>query len=697
MAVPTSGATSPWRRWGISARLKRYNFTVYVTGALVALFVLLSLAAFDFFRAIQQKDELLQVAGLRSQLVEFLLMTTREPDGSSLLDNPDDFTQSRRPLKVVTVRKPFFSYFLTKGNFKSFRKDFVRTEHPRACILEYPVDIEQFSQHSPNTVQACLAVVQNDPSGRYVYAIIKYPTGQVTPHRRGQPLKGSDLIRLRFQSGKASPTTLRLALEIPSLPPDARKLNPVRFEGLYEVSGFLNDDGGQPTTLVSGQAIERTEQLDSPRFVTVAVRIDASVFNQRFDTWPDAALKSMSIGLDIHRSDSAPITIAETQKGAALVSLAQAYLTSVPSGATLDIHTGGDAQQIFWSSKALESPGLQASPGIMQRIGDRIADLLKGETIRAIQTIQSPIVGPLHAELRSSGNVIPDLAARVLALLTIAAFIVIVLAAVVFYVVRTVGQITGDALALAKRRHGDECAKYKRRRDQIGTIGRVIYYLDQRIRAKVESKARMLAREEAAVVQHQQSLRLIAHEIRSPVATLLLLNPEKTETRRLLERMQRAMEIFNEKRNVESIKEAVRSAVHDLAASLSAYGNLSSGNLTYEGPPSGVLAKYDDILLDQVLQNVLDNAQRYALPDTSIELRLMVCDRWEVEFEIFNQGPQVANTEDIFLCGETSSDAAENLGIGLYAARQYVTCFGGSIHAENRKNGFAIVVRLAPA
>lgn len=699
MAVRISGATSRWRRWGFGARLKRYNFTVYVTGALVALFVLLSWAAFDVFRAIQHKDELLQAAGLRSQLVEFLLMTTREPDGSSLLDNPEDFTQSRRPLKVVTVRKPFFGYFVTRENFKSFRKDLVRTEQPRACILEYPVDIEQFSQHSPNTVQACLAAVQNDPSGRYVYVIIRYPTGQVRPHRPGQPLKGSDFIRLRFHSGRASPTTIRLALEAPNLPPEARKRNPARFEGLYEVAGFLNDDGGRPTTLVSGQALERTEQPDSSRIVTVAVRIDASVFNQRFDSWPDATLRAMSIGLDIHRSDSALIAIPETQKGAALVSLAQAYLASVPSGATLDIHKGLIGGQIFWSSKSLEPPGLQASPGIMQRIGDRIADLLKGETIRAIQTIQSPIIGALQAELRSSGNVIPELAARVLALLTVAAVIVIVLAAVVFNVARTVGQITGDALALAKRRHGDECAKYKWRRDQIGTIGRVIYYLDQRIRAKVESKARTLAREEAAVVQHQQSLRLIAHEIRSPVATLLLLNPEKSETRRLLERMQRAMEIFKEKRNVESTKEAARTGVHDLAASLHAYGNLASGlhGLTYEGPQSGVLARYDDILLDQVLQNVLDNAQRYALRGTAIEIQLTSHDHREVVFEVFNQGPNVPETEEIFLCGETSSDAPENLGIGLYAARQYVTCFGGAIHAENRPNGFSIVVKLASA
>lgn len=702
MAAPTSGPASRWRRGStrLGARLTRYNFTVYVTVALVALFVLLSWAAYDFFRAIQHNDEKLQVAGLRSQLVEFLLATTREPDGSSLLDNADDYAQTRRTAKVVTVSKPFFGYFLTRENIKSFRKELVRTEQPRACILEYPVDIDELTRHSPNTVQVCLAAVQNDPSGRYVYAIIKYPTEKVTPHRRGYPLKGSDLFQLRFQFGKAPPTTLRLALEAPYLSAEARKRNPARFEGLYEVAGFLNEDSGQPTSMVSGQAIERAEQPDGPRFVTIAVRIDASVFNQRFDAWPDATVKGMSIGLEIHRLGSAPIVISETKKGSALVSLAQAYLTSVPSGAVLDIHKGSDTEQLFWSSKSLEPPGLQESPGIMQRIGDQIANLLKGETIRVSQTIQSPVSGPLTAELRSSGNVIPDLAARVLALLSIAAIIVLFLGGLVFYVASTIGKITGDALALAKHRHGDDWAKYKRRRDQVGTIGRVINYLDRRIRAEVERKSRTLVREATAIAQHQQSLRLIAHEIRSPVATLLVLNQKDDDTRRLLTRMQRAMEIFAEMRSVESTKDAARPAAHDLAASLLAYvSNLSSAErrMTYEGPQSVTLARYDDILLDQVLQNVLDNAQRYALPDTPIELRLSVHEGRDVEFEVFNHGPQVADTEEIFLCGHTSSDAAENLGVGLYAARQYVTSFGGSIHAENRSNGFAIVVKLAPA
>ncbi len=108
--APTSGNANRWRRWRdwAESRSKRYSFTLGATAALLILLLLLSWAAFDIFRAVRHKDEQLQVAGLRTQLVEFLLTTTREPDGSSLLDNPVDYAQARRTLKIATVGKPFF-------------------------------------------------------------------------------------------------------------------------------------------------------------------------------------------------------------------------------------------------------------------------------------------------------------------------------------------------------------------------------------------------------------------------------------------------------------------------------------------------------------------------------------------------------------------------------------------------------------
>lgn len=699
MAAPTLGLGSRWRlRVGqLRARIRRYDFTAKVTAALAVLLLLLFLAGNDVFRSLQFKDEQLQAVGLRNQLVEFLLAIAREPDGSLLLDNPDDFAQMRRPLKVVTVRKPFFGFFLTRENARSFRRDLVRAEQPRPCVLEYPVDVDESGQGAPSTVQVCLAAVQNDPSGRYVYAIIKYPTGNVMAHRRGRPLKESDYVQLRFHPEDSSPVTLRLAMEASRLPAEARRLNPARFDGLYEVAGFLNADGAHPSRYVNGQAIERAEQPDGLRFVTIALRVDAAIFNLRPDLWPDTALRKMTVSLEIRRSGSVPVVISESQKGSAQVSLVQAYLASVPSAATLDIYKDGSTRELFWSSKLIESSRQEAAPSVMQIVGARIAEVIKGETIRASQPVMSPSAGPLVAEIRSSGSVVSDVAARVISWLLISGVLVAFLAALIIYVARALGQIAGDAMRVARRKHGDEFLKYKGRRDQIGSIGRVIWYLDRRIRSVVERKAKALEREEAAISQYRLGLHLIAHEISSPVATLLSLNQGNSENRRLLERMERAIAIFSEIRDVEVSRKGARPSVHDLAASLSGYGNtlLTGGvRLVYIGPPSGVLARYDDILLDQILQCVLDNARRYVRPGTDVELRLLPHDRREVVFEVFNQGPAASDTEEIFNCGNTTSDTPDNYGLGLYAARQYASGFNGSIHAENRTGGFAIVIKL---
>jgi signal transduction histidine kinase len=694
-----SGANNAWRRF--IARIKRYDATIVAMVAAAAFISGISWASRDLLRATRSTDDQLQTTGLRGQLVEFLLMSTRELDGSSLLDNPEDFSLSKRTLKVVTVRKPFFSYFLTKGNVKSFNKELIRTEQPRSCVLEYPVDIEVTQQQSPRTVQVCIAAVKNDPAGHYLYAIIKYPTDKVIPHRRGQPLKNSDLITLKFQSENSSPTIIRIALEELSLAQNVKKRAPARFDGLYELASFLNEDGTQPTSLVNGQAIERIEQPDGVRVVTISLRIDAAVLNQRIDmnVWPLPQTKAMSIGLDIRRSGSSRIVIPETLRGTAQTSIEQAYLTAVSSHANLNIYQG-NAQ--YWSSKSLETGDSSTKPALVQQLGAKLADMLKGEPIEVRQNIQSQNAGTLTAELSSSGNVLPDIAARILAWLTLAVVFFVIFAVMLVHAMSRLGIITRDALTLAKAPHKDAVEKYAGKKDQIGTLGRIIYKLHRRTRGYAERKTRALAREEQALHQHQLSLKFISHEIRSPIATLLTLNPEGSENHRLLQRIQRAMEIFKETRDIDQVIEegALSIRVHDLSLSLSAYvQGLSSDEcpVRYEGPQTQVKAKYDDVLLDQVLQNVIDNACRYVTEGTFIEVRMVAHNVDAIRFEIFNQGPNAENIDNLFVSGYSESNDDGNLGLGLYAAKKYIEGFGGEIYAENRDNGFAIVILLLSA
>lgn len=698
--VDTSGANSAWQDWRRRTRsvYLRYNVSIKaaVIASLLILFILFS--AIDFWRTVLHKDELIQYSGLRSQLVEFLLMTTREPDGSSLLDNSEELSAAKRPLSVITVRKPFFGYFLTKGNVKTFRKELVKLEHPRSCVIEYPIDIDLKEQKTPRTVQACIAAVQGDQTGHYIYAVVRYPTAKVDVHRHGQPLKGADLVTLTFSKDRGTATTIHLVLEPPTLPREAKRRNLARFEGLYEVAAFLNSDVRQPTTFVSGQAVERQEQLDGPQIVSILVRINAAALGIGFDTtqWPSDQIRGTQVGIEIFRTNEPQaFSISPSANGTTLASIEQAYLATIPSHAKLSLFSEKHRDAPSWTSAKLDNPGSVEPAGLFQRVGDKIAGTFSGKGINVEQSFQSAITGPMRAELTFSETAIPDVAATAIGMLVLAAFLVLALLFVFIDAIRRYGYITSDALRLALRKRED-FERYVRNKDQIGTLGRVINILHKRTQANVHRTARALTREKIAIDRHQQSLSIIGHEIKSPLATLLSMPEDDPEKRRHLKRIQRALNVFKEANLVDrQIDEGkLEIARKDLASYLNNFAEEVDGRVIYVGAASDVFAVFDDANMMLVLEKLVDNAQRYAWRDTDILISITEANSDVVTFEVLDEGPHAKDTERIFDLGYSESNDDENLGVGLYAAMRYINGFGGEIYAENRPNGFAIVIKL---
>lgn len=207
------------RRWW-SAR----NFTLTMALGGLTLLILTVLAIADFVRAAKAKDEMHQKSVLRSQLAEFLL-STREPDGSSLLENPVENTRSSRPAQVMTIRRPFFTYFLTRDNQRSFQADEIRFTPPRSCSTEFPVETSrggvQPRAGANNTMQACFAALPQDPAGRFLYFALRYPSPPITRHSPGKPLADSDRVILQFAGQRTM--TLTLAFEATPAPTVRRR------------------------------------------------------------------------------------------------------------------------------------------------------------------------------------------------------------------------------------------------------------------------------------------------------------------------------------------------------------------------------------------------------------------------------------------------------------------------------------------
>ncbi len=109
-------------------------------------------------------------------------------------------------------------------------------------------------------------------------------------------------------------------------------------------------------------------------------------------------------------------------------------------------------------------------------------------------------------------------------------------------------------------------------------------------------------------------------------------------------------------------------------------------------PPTLPLLYLDAVLMEQVLMNLLDNALKYALPSTPIELSASVSDQMLL-FEIADRGSGIpfGDEERIFDKFYRAGPAREGgVGLGLTICRGIIEAHGGQIWAENRPDGGAV-------
>jgi two-component system sensor histidine kinase KdpD len=140
------------------------------------------------------------------------------------------------------------------------------------------------------------------------------------------------------------------------------------------------------------------------------------------------------------------------------------------------------------------------------------------------------------------------------------------------------------------------------------------------------------------------------------------------------------------KRSWHSLEEVVGAALHRLDPLLG--GRAVRVNL----PPELPLVAVDDVLLEQVVFNLLENAVKHAPGSTPIEIEARARDQ-EVELSVCDRGPGLApgSEEQVFekfYRGEISRRAG-GAGLGLAICRGIVEAHGGRLRAANRPDGGA--------
>lgn len=110
------------------------------------------------------------------------------------------------------------------------------------------------------------------------------------------------------------------------------------------------------------------------------------------------------------------------------------------------------------------------------------------------------------------------------------------------------------------------------------------------------------------------------------------------------------------------------------------------------------LVKFDAVLMERVVVNLLENAFKYTPPDAHIDISASINGEW-AELEICDRGPGFppGPTEGLFelFVRGTPESSKTGMGLGLAICRTIVEAHGGTIHAHNRSGGGACVqIRL---
>ncbi|WP_337603488.1 sensor histidine kinase [Acidaminococcus timonensis] len=239
-------------------------------------------------------------------------------------------------------------------------------------------------------------------------------------------------------------------------------------------------------------------------------------------------------------------------------------------------------------------------------------------------------------------------------------------------------------------------------RDEVGQLAAVFNQMSAELVVNENNRQELLAN--------------IAHELKTPLAILqghlesMLDGVEQPEPDKLFSMQEEVMRLT---RLVEDLRDLSLAQVHQLELHLQPVDLgekteraaemleplLEEKNLHFvkELAPDLPLRQLDPDRLNQILYNLITNAIRYTTPGTAILLKTEAAGE-NVRLLIADEGPGIA-PEDLphvfeqFYRGDKSRNRVlGGSGIGLSLAKSFVEAQGGSIRAENRKNGGAAFI-----
>jgi signal transduction histidine kinase len=239
--------------------------------------------------------------------------------------------------------------------------------------------------------------------------------------------------------------------------------------------------------------------------------------------------------------------------------------------------------------------------------------------------------------------------------------------------------------------------------------------------------ARLYAESQAAQEELREAARakddflgIVSHELRTPITTIYggarllgtrrdqlssenadeLISDIEQESERLYRLVQNLLVLArSERTEVEKEPVSLRQQTQKLIAMFAR--RRANRVVDVRIHPGAEIAWAEDSYLDQILLNLLSNADKYSPPDQPIEIDISVEDG-EHFFRVLDRGPGVKEAEidlifDSFFRSSTTADQARGTGVGLAVCRRLVEAQGGRVWARLREGGGLEVGFALPA
>jgi signal transduction histidine kinase len=202
-----------------------------------------------------------------------------------------------------------------------------------------------------------------------------------------------------------------------------------------------------------------------------------------------------------------------------------------------------------------------------------------------------------------------------------------------------------------------------------------------------------------------ESLRIIGHEIRAPLQALIALHPAPADpSLHYINKILRAINHIFSSKGPEAAFDSMPIVLEtiDIAPFLRAFlldsaQLIGVPNLTYSGPMNGVHCEVDQNALEDTITHLLNNARVHGTLNGAVSIGLTVAGGYAV-VSVANEGPlippdQIDRVFDPYFSGAADADVSSQ-GLGLYAAKNYVSRMRGNIEIHNTSTGVEVKITL---